>query len=638
MSNMPDRPSLGERLRYEFDRTMSAGVIAVIGWLTVLTLIVVSVAALILVFTGIRQEGAEPVDFVEGVWEAAMRAIDPGTLGGDMGWGFRLIMLVVTLWGIFVVSALIGLMSAGVQEKLEELRKGRSNVLETGHRLILNWSPSIFDILQQLIVANAGEKQCVIVIMADKDKVEMEDEIARNLKPPRNVRIICRNGGTSDLQDLDMVNVRASRSIIILSPDAPDPDSQVIKSIIALVHAPGRRSEPYQIAAEFRNARNAEIARTVGGKEVQLVLADELISRIIVHTSRQSGLSGVYSELLDFEGSEIYLQEVPQVAGWPFGGAMHAFETSTLIGYAPPGDDVRLNPPADTVIPAGAQLVLIAEDRASIRFTPPASDAVQREAMRSAHRTARKPERTLLLDWNRRARMIVTELSRGMAPGSELVIAASTPAFEREVADLPAPGRGVTLRHQSCDTSRPSALEALQPETFDRVIVLADTDVMSPDAADTQTLVTLLHLRRIAETAGRHVSVVSEMTDVRNRELAEVAQADDFVVSNKLVSMMLAQASETRHIADIFREILDDDGCEVYMRPAEEYVATGQPVNFHTVIEAARARGEAAFGYCRWRPGTAGDGRRLAGVVLNPAKSVAVTFEPGDKIVVLSEG
>ena len=48
------------------------------------------------------------------------------------------------------------------------------------------------------------------------------------------------------------------------------------------------------------------IARAVGGAEVQAVVPDDLISRIIVQSSRHAGLSAVYSELLDFEGSEIY--------------------------------------------------------------------------------------------------------------------------------------------------------------------------------------------------------------------------------------------------------------------------------------------------------------------------------------------
>ena len=76
---------------------------------------------------------------------------------------------------------------------------------------------------------------------------------------------------------------------------------------------------------------------------------------------------------------------------------------------------------------------------------------------------------------------------------------------------------------------------------------------MAPQPADTRTLVTLLHLRKIAEDAGKHINVVSEMIDVRNRELAEVTRADDFVVSNKLVSLMLAQASENEHLAAISR-------------------------------------------------------------------------------------
>ena len=45
------------------------------------------------------------------------------------------VMLLVTLAGIFVVSALIGVLSSGMESKLDELRKGRSRVLETGpHR------------------------------------------------------------------------------------------------------------------------------------------------------------------------------------------------------------------------------------------------------------------------------------------------------------------------------------------------------------------------------------------------------------------------------------------------------------------------------------------------------------------------
>ncbi len=154
-----------------------------------------------------------------------------------------------------------------------------------------------------------------------------------------------------------------------------------------------------------------------------------------------------------------------------------------------------------------------------------------------------------------------------MAPGSVLTIAASTPEFEAEIAALALPNDNMTVSHVVIETSSKSALEALDIPSYDHVLVLGYSDHMSMQSADTRTLITLLHLRKIAESAGLHINVVSEMTDVRNRELAEVTRADDFVVSNKLVSLMLAQASENEFMAAIFDELLDVEGSEIYMRP-----------------------------------------------------------------------
>ncbi len=48
-------------------------------------------------------------------------------------------------------------------------------------------------------------------------------------------------------------------------------------------------------------------------------------------------LRAVYTELLDFEGDEIYTLPVPELTGKTFGEALFAFETSTLIGVMPRG-------------------------------------------------------------------------------------------------------------------------------------------------------------------------------------------------------------------------------------------------------------------------------------------------------------
>ncbi|KQY26911.1 CASTOR/POLLUX-related putative ion channel [Rhizobium sp. Root482] len=623
----------GTRLRYEFDKSMAAGPIALIGWLTVISLFVIVVAGAFLALTSIAPEGGEPMSFIEGTWGSLMRTFDAGTMGGDAGWSFRGVSLFVTVAGIFVFSALIGVLSSGLENKLEDLRKGRSQVLENDQTIILNWSPSIFDVISELVVANTSRKKPRIVIMANKDKVEMEDEIATKVADLKNTRIICRSGDPTDLYDLSIVNPQTSRSVIVLSPEGDDPDSQVIKSVLALVNDPNRRAKPYQIAAEIRDGRNAEVARIVGGAELQLILADDLISRIVVHSSRQLGLSAVYSELLDFDGCEIYTLEQPELTGKSFAAAVMAYETSTLIGLCDADGKVHLNPAPGRIFQPGEHAIIIAEDDAAIR-SGNHEIRIEKDAILPVAPREQGPERTLILGWNRRGPIITYELSRYVAPGSQLTIAADTPELEVEIGALRVAGANMAVDYRIIDTSSRADLDALDVPGYDHVLVLGYSDHMAAQPADTRTLVTLLQLRKIAEQAGRHISVVSEMTDVRNRELAEVTRADDFVVSNKLVSLMLAQASENERMAAIFDELLDEDGSEIYMRPVSDYVAIGEPVTFYTLCLAALRRGEVAIGYRRQRH--TDDPRKLGGVIVNPPKSEKLLYDEKDRVIVLA--
>ena len=70
------------------------------------------------------------------VFDSFLHAIDPGTIGNEaigsstVRWSFLLLMLAVTLGGLFIVSALIGVLATGFEERLRQLRRGRSLVLE----------------------------------------------------------------------------------------------------------------------------------------------------------------------------------------------------------------------------------------------------------------------------------------------------------------------------------------------------------------------------------------------------------------------------------------------------------------------------------------------------------------------------
>jgi hypothetical protein len=85
----------------------------------------------------------------------------------------------------------------------------------------------------------------------------------------------------------------------------------------------------------------------------------------------------------------------------------------------------------------------------------------------------------------------------------------------------------------------------------------------------------------------------------------------------------------------VFTDLFDADGSEIYLKPASDYVLPGQRVNFYTVVEAARRRGEVAIGYRQH--GNAGNPGKAYGVVVNPTKSEPVTFTAHDRVIVLAE-
>ncbi|MEQ8534283.1 MAG: hypothetical protein RIB86_20685, partial [Imperialibacter sp.] len=295
------------RLKYAFDNFMSAGSTKLISYLGLVALLLVLMFATILYLANIHPDEVTRLNFVDTFWTSLMHVLDPGTIGEHDGhWDFRIFMFLVTLLGIVILSILIGLISNGIMDKLDQLRKGRSFVMEQDHVLILGWSSKIFTIIPELIIANENQKNPKIVILADKDKVLMEDEIKDKIGNTKNTKIICRTGNPIDLHDLEIGNPVNSKSIIILDKENENSDSQIIKTILAIISSPHRRQAPYHITAEIENKRNFEVAKMVGKDEVELILSDDFVSKIMVQTSRQSGLSVVYIELMDFGGDEIY--------------------------------------------------------------------------------------------------------------------------------------------------------------------------------------------------------------------------------------------------------------------------------------------------------------------------------------------
>jgi K+/H+ antiporter YhaU regulatory subunit KhtT len=306
---------------------------------------------------------------------------------------------------------------------LQELRKGKSVIIEKDHVLILGWSDQIFAVISELITANENLKKSCIAILADKDKVEMEDEIKAKVLKLATTKVVCRTGSPMEIQDLEIVSPERAKSIIVLPPDTvQNPDSFIIKVLLALINNPHRVTKKYSIVAGIQERRNLDVARIIAKDEAELIPLDEIISQIITQTCRQPGLSVVYTELLDFDGDEIYFQHEPKLAGKTFGEAISCYEHSCVIGIRTKHGTVTVKPPMEKIIDAGDSIIAISKDDDTVIFKEPSAFKNETAIMERQEIPEKQPEATLILGWNDRAGRILQELEEYIAAGSRILI------------------------------------------------------------------------------------------------------------------------------------------------------------------------------------------------------------------------
>jgi voltage-gated potassium channel Kch len=463
------------------------------------------------------------------------------------------------------------------------------------------------------------------VILAQRDKVDMEDQIKARVPDHGRLRVICRSGSPLKPSDIELANLDAARSIVLISPPTDDADIDVIKALLLLKHRRWPATRPHVVAA-IQDTENMPAARLAAGEYAQLIDADDIAVRLVVQSHRMQGLATVCTDLLDFSGNEIYMKAEPGLVGVGYGEALLRYEQGCPIGLRRADGRVELNPSVEATIAAGDEVIVIAEDDLLIRLAenPPHvyEDAVVHERAR-----VRLPDRTLLIGWNSRGEKILDLLDRLVEGGSAVDIAAPV-----EPVGALGPRAALAVGYRPCDPTSRRSLEQLEPAGYRHIVVLADESV-TPDRADDRSLVTLLHLRDIEENHGDPYSIVTEMNDDANREVAQATAADDFIVSSKLISLLMTQLAENRHLHAVFAELFDPSGSEIYLKPAASYVTPGAEVNFATVVAAARGRRETAIGYYRR---STSDAPPAFGVTLNPPKTAPLTLAADDAVIVIA--
>lgn len=182
----------------------------------------------------------------------------------------------------------------------------------------------------------------------------------------------------------------------------------------------------------------------------------------------------VYTELLNFGGDEIYFAHEPTLVGKTYGEALLAYETSAVMGIKKRNGTILLNPSMDTVIEADDQLFALAADDDAFSVSGLTAVLIDKAAICLPKPVnSAKPEKCLILGWNRCATTIIRELDHYVPAGSEvLLVADPTVSVEASQAKQILRRDCAQLRHQKInlrtgDTTDRSLLETLNVPDFD---------------------------------------------------------------------------------------------------------------------------------------------------------------------------
>jgi voltage-gated potassium channel Kch len=626
------RRSMRRRLRYRFDTLLARGTIAVILWLALITGTVVLITGTLLSVLDVVVHGHQ-VGIVEGIWQNLLRSMEPAAMEADVGWPLRLQSLFVVLFGIFVVSSLIGLIASGIERRVDELRKGRSEVIEEGHILILGWSDKVFPVIAELVLAHRGRRDSVIVVLADQDKIEMEDAIRARVRRFGPTRLVCRRGDPANPADVALVSPYESAAVIVLGTNQPDGEAQVIRSVLALMD--DERFSELRVVADCAQPENADALREASGGQVVVIASADLIARVTAQACRHTGLGTVFQEILDFGDVDIYFHKDPRLTGRTFGELVLSYEQGSPIGLRGADGAVDLNPPDDFVLSEDDMIVVVTDnlDDIDVRPIPTEHEFLVPNGVASE----RRPTRLLVVGWNPLAGKMLVELDKWVEPESTLrVLIDGSVTSEHEVTfDLPRLQRMHLSVTTTYDSQPHKVRDLCVEEAYDRVVVLCYRNGMTAEEADARALMTLLQLRRFRQDhpeLGARMSVLTEVLDIRDVHLARVAGADDFIVSERITGLMLAQLAEVPEREKVFADLFETTGSEVCMRPISDYAEPKASVPYGAYVAAAHRVGHLAIGY----RSTGAQGKDSASAIhLDPAKSELVDLHPDDRLIIV---
>ncbi|KAJ0967964.1 hypothetical protein J5N97_024881 [Dioscorea zingiberensis] len=215
-----------------------------------------------------------------------------------------------------------------------------------------------------LAIVNKSIGGGVIVVLAERDKEEMEMDIAKLEFNFMGTSVICRSGSPLILADLKKVSISKARAIIVLAADenADQSDARALRVVLSLTGVKeGLRGH---VVVEMSDLDNEPLVKLVGGELIETIVAHDVIGRLMIQCALQPGLAQIWEDILGFENAEFYIKRWPQLDGIRFEEVLISFLDAVpcRVKVAANGGKIIINPDDSYVLKDGDEILVIAED------------------------------------------------------------------------------------------------------------------------------------------------------------------------------------------------------------------------------------------------------------------------------------
>jgi hypothetical protein len=420
-------------------------------------------------------------------------------------------------------------------------------------------------------------------------------------------------------------------------------DALVLKSIMSIIAVCDGEEHP-SIICEIHSDRDRDLAENISNGTVKALNEVSVLSRMIAQLAlSRNGLSVVYSDMVGFDGNEFYFYQPDEGWGGPltFGDSTHRFKSSTPMGIHNANGEIILNPPPETSISDNDELIVFAEDDSTIfYFKEPVYNAGVSEIPQTT--MSLREQRVALLNWTPKTGIIMEKLCSYLPAGSELCtyvpeINEEMESFKENLLSI-YPELNISLNQM--DFNDLNKLNEIDPQSFDSLLILSPGGA-TIEEMDAFVISLLIRIRQILRNSGKSQwpKLITEVMDSENIDIILNSGVEDFMVSNQFVSQIMAQVSEEPLALDVYDDLFQAEGSELYIKPISYYFPfdgkESITVAYGECVHAAQLRGEVILG-AQLHPRQK-EKDKMFGISLIPDKNQEYTFTKEDGLIALAK-